>query len=137
MFAAALLILASCGAEPAALSIAITRSDALLFTPETIEIRVYGEGASCTNLTADYDTLDHFRCSATETETGTCFIEERAGLAYQPGTASDPIAVSVGSRRVNVRGHHSIYGVVAVGCTSVEIEEGKTASARITLIGPI
>lgn len=128
----ALVAIVACGDESTLLAVNIQRGDALIYAPARMDIRVYGSGASCTTLLANVVSLPAERCIAAEVESGTCYIEERAG-PFASGTVSEPILVPVGDRQVLVRGYQEPIGVVAKGCSGVAVRQGETARATIVL----
>ena len=136
IFAALVLAVLSCAcgeAGQSGIGISIVRGDHLTDDPNTFEMRIYGANASCIALIDDVQFSTDSRCATgANIESGTCYITNQSG-SYVAGSTTSKLVVPAGERHVIVFGTEAGFGVVAAGCSSVTIEEGKLAQVTVVL----
>jgi len=133
--ASALAIAGCAGAPEAAIRLEISRTDALLLTPDTLDIFAYGEGADCVALLTNIAARNDPQCTGSnDAESGTCYLT-RVVINYEQGAHSEPIEISVGERRILVVGYF-FGGVVAAGCADASVRDGQSTAVAIVLAAP-
>ena len=128
-------VVAGCGEPAGTLAISLSRSDALTSVPSSLTLQIYNDGVTCGELTGGYALSLDDACadSSAGSSTERCFVGHST-FPYQAGASSGALEVPVGQISVVAYSNDfDAFNSGSIGCTTVTIEAGRTASARIIL----